>query len=499
MNNKVVKNAGYMYFRMAFILFISLYTSRVVLKALGVSDFGIFNVVGGVVVLTSFIANTLRDSLQRFYSFSLGAGNIDDLNRLYSTSVILHIFVAFLFLITSSLGYWFIPKFLLIPENRLNIALWVYFYSVLGMCVSIISIPSAALVLSYEYFKLISFLGIFEGVFKLLIAFAIGNYAGDKLYLYSVLSFCLSFIVSLYYILFVKFKMKKVKFVLNFDRMTICKLCSFSGWNILGAFSNLFVSNGTNIILNMFFPPDINAARGLSYQVMGAVRQFSSNFQSVINPQIIKNYAACKLREFWYLVFVGSRVSFLLFLFICAPLTFYIENILFIWLGEFPTYTPIFVILVLVNALFESLTYPITTAVRAIGNIKKYQLVTSLLLCIGVVISYFVLDSGGKPYSVFIVNILFTVIVLVVRLYLIYQLSHFPLTLLKVMIYRILCSFLSIGVVDFIIKNTIISLWLGLFMICVINVVLIWFVGINNMERNYLQLLLMKILRLNKN
>ncbi|MDT3369868.1 MAG: hypothetical protein LIR40_14710 [Bacteroidota bacterium] len=420
---------------MMIVLAISLYSSRIVLQNLGVEDFGIYNLVGGVIVLVSFMSNTLRDGVQRFYSFYIGKNDQETLNKIYYNSINLHIIASLLLVVVSLIGYWFIPKYLVLPSGKITDSLIVYSFSVISLIATLLSIPYIAMVVARERFNFIAILGVIEAVAKLCVAFSISLFT-NRLILYSLLLFLVSLLSSLSYVLYVRLSIPSLKYFAKTDLNILRRLCSFSGWNMFGSFSNLFISYGTNIILGMFFTPAVCAARGISFQVMGAVRQFSTNFQTVINPQIIKEYASGNTTKFYTLIFKGCRLCFLLFGFISMPLCFFVDEILRLWLGSVPEHTATFVILVLILASIESIGYPLTTAVRATEKIKKFMLTTSVIITLSVPVSWLLLRFGMSPESVFLNNILFTSLALVIRFIIVKNLIDYSYNLLFQFIFK---------------------------------------------------------------
>lgn len=488
--NSLIKNTLFMYVRMIFVLGVSLFSSRIILANLGVDDFGIYNLVGGIIILASFIANTLRDGIQRFYSYDIGKNNFESLNLTFSTSLSLHILVSFVLLIISVIGYWFIPNYLNIPTDRMEDALWVYTFSTFSMIISLCTIPHTALVVSYEKFDFIAILGIVEAVLKLIVAYAIPLF-GKRLIGYSVLILLIAIFSALANIIYVKYKFRLISHRLSFDKKRLKELTTFSGWNMFGAFSNLFISNGTNIVLGMFFTPAVCAARGIAYQVMVAVRQFTTNFQTVLNPQIIKEYAAKNYNTFFKLIFKGCRINLLLFTFISIPLAFYIDYVLKLWLGSYPELSNIFVIYVFMIAALEAISYPLTSAIRANGDIIKYQVISGLIISSSVFFNYYLLKVCNDPVSVFISNIVFTFVALVGRFIIVHQKIKYPI---KYFVDFLLRSMLTVfiqlcGV--FIIHYFIQSNLFGIFIGYIVNFLVVFYIGLEKEERDMVIVMLL--------
>lgn len=480
-----------MYIRMVFVLSISLFSSRVILLNLGIDDFGIYNLVGGIIVLASFIANTLRDGIQRFYSCDIGKNDLRSLNLTFSASKALHIIVSLFIILISLIGYWFIPTYLNIPSNKMIPALWVYTFSTLSMIVGLLTIPYSALIVSYEKFNFIAILGIVESTLKLIVAYAI-PFFDEQLIGYSFLVFTISTIAACGYVFYVRFRFKQCTHSISFNKKRIYELSSFSGWNMFGAFSNLFISNGTNIVLGMFFTPTVCAARGIAYQVMVAIRQFTMNFQTVLNPRIIKEYAAKKNSYFFCLIFKGCRINLLLFSFISIPMAFYIDFVLKLWLGTYPEIAGVFVIYVFILAALEAISYPLTSAIRANGDIKKYQIVSSLIISLSVFFNYFILKICNDPVSVFISNIFFTFVALIVRFVIVYQKIKYPLQLLYGFIIRSIVTIVLQVVSVMVVYNMIETNFIGIIISYILNVSIIFFVGLSNTERSSLIVVLLK-------
>lgn len=411
-NKRIAKNTLFLYFRMILIMLVALYTSRVVLAQLGVRDYGIYNVVGGVVTMFSFLNNCMMTSTQRFLTFELGKGNKERLKNVFSTSLNIHICIAFIIvLLAETIGLWFINNKLVIPNGRMVAANWVYQFVILAFCVNIIQVPYNAVLIAHEKMNVYAYISIVEAILKLIIVYVLSICIFDKLIVYGVLFFVVQLTIRLIYQVYCKKHYSECEFRYFWDKKLYRQMSGFAGWNMLGSIAWLLRDQGLNIILNMFFGPVINAARGVASQVSSAVMGFISNFQVALNPQITKNYAVGQLKEMEKLSYLGIKFSYIILFCLAFPLTLNIDYILKIWLIEVPHYTALFITLIMIDSLIGNLFgVPLMTSLSATGNIKKYQIVVSLIILCIVPFGYLALKLGYDAPSVFYITILFTTI-----------------------------------------------------------------------------------------
>lgn len=388
-NKRIAKNTMLLYFRMILTMLVTLYTSRVVLNTLGVEDFGIYNVVGGVVVMFSFLNSAMSSATQRFLSFELGKNNIKQFTKVFSMSINIHALIAIIILVLAeTIGLWFVNTQLVIPTDRMDAANWVYQCSILAFMVTIMSVPYNASIIAHEKMAAFAYISILEVSLKLLIVFMLQWLAFDKLKLYAVLFLLVAVIIRLVYGLYCKYKIEGCRYVWTADKKLFQTLFSYAGWNLWGNMAAVGMDQGVNILLNIFFGPVVNAARGIAYQLSSAVRMFVSNFQMAVNPQIVKRYAVEDITSMHKLIFVSSKASYLLLLFLGLPLAIEANFVLSLWLGDVPEYTVVFVRLVIVIMLIDSLSGSLITAAQATGRIKLYQTLVGGLLLFIVPISY---------------------------------------------------------------------------------------------------------------
>ena len=488
---RVVKNTGMLYLRMILIMGVSLYTSRVVLEILGIEDFGIYNVVGGIVVMASFLSSSMSSAIQRFLSFELGKNNLVELGRVFSMSVNIHIIIAILVLILSeTFGLWFVNNKLTIPENRIYAANIVYQFSILTFLVNIISVPYNAAILAYEKMNIFAYIGVVEVGLKLLSVFALMWFGYDKLALYAIFLFLIALLIRGLYGLYVNRSIPDCKHAFFWDKKLFKTLINFAGWNLWGNLAVVTYTQGINILLNIFFGPFINAARAIAFQVNSALNSFISNFQIALKPQIIKSYASGDNEYMQTLIFGGAKYSFFLMLLLCAPIILSTPQVLSWWLGTVPDYTIIFCRLVLVESLINSISGTLMAGVQATGKIKLYQGIVGGLLLLILPISYAFLQMGYPPETTLYVSISVGVLALVARLIIVSSILRFSkkLFIKRVIIPIVLISgiMISVGITlteildgsisRFLIANTIITFAI---------IFLIWFVGLNKMERNF--------------
>ena len=428
-NKRIAKNTLLLYFRMFFTMLVSLYTSRVVLSALGVEDFGIYNVVGGIVTMFGFINGAMSTSTHRYLTFELGKGNFKQLHKVFCTSILIHAGISLLVvLLGETIGLWFLYHEMVIPEVRMDAAIWVYQLSILSTVILIMSVPYNASIIAHEKMSAFAYISILEVVLKLLIVYLllIGNF--DKLKLYAVLVVIVLFGIRCVYGVYCGRHFKETKFNWIFDKSLFKEMLGFAGWNLWGNCASVAFTQGLNILLNMFFGPVVNAARGVAVQVQSAVAQFSSNFQTAINPQITKSYAMQDYAYMHSLIFKSSKFTFFLLFLLSLPIAMETETILKIWLKTVPDYTVIFLRIMLCITIIDAVSNSLMVSAAATGRVKVYQgIVGGILLCI-LPVSYVVLKLGAPPASVFVVHLCIGIVAFVVRLLIIRPMIYLSLS-----------------------------------------------------------------------
>ena len=499
-NKRIAKNTLLLYFRMLLMMFVTLFTSREVLDKLGVTDYGIYNVVGGVVAMLGFLNSSMSNAVQRYLSFEIGKNNEAGVNRIFNVSLFAHAGIAvFVFVVMEIVGVWYLNTHMNIPAERMDAANWVLQCSIFTTLFTIVQVPYNAIIISKEQMGIYAYISILEVVLKLLVVYmlAIGNF--DKLKLYSVLIMVVTIGIVMIYRFYCTRKYKEAKFKLIKDWNLLKQIVGFASWNMLGELAWVFTGQGVNIILNSFFGPVVNAARGLAEQVNGAVNRFVANFQTAVNPQLIKNYASDQLGEMKTLLFRSTRFSYYLLLALSLPIILKMDFILHLWLKEVPDYTTGFCQLVLVSSLVSTLSNLLAQVARAYGKIRNYQIIVSIFLFLNFPLSYIVLKFGCSPLSSMFVNIGVNTMLLFVRLRLTNRMiqmtygSFIRNVLLPVIIVTAVALVIPL-IIYFMLDNSIISF----IIVCLVSFVSVgvstYALGMNANERLYILAAISKII-----
>lgn len=406
-NKRIAKNTILLYFRSFLMLAIGLYTSRVVLQVLGVEDYGIYNVVGGVVAMFSILYSTMSSASQRFITYALGEKNYDKLRRTFQTSVTLHFILGVIAaLLIEILGIWILYNKLNIPEGRYIAAEWVLHFSAIATFIKVICIPYDSLIIAHEKMSAFAYVGIYEAVMKLLIVWLLLLFPYDKLILYALFIVLLHISLRIIYNVYCRrnfIESRNVK--LHIDRELFGEMFAFAGWNILGNGSLLLRNQGIDILSNIFFGVTVNAAKGVSRQVQTAAMTFVSNFQTAIKPQLTKAVAANEYERVYTLIQQGSRFSFYLLAFFSVPIIISADEILNIWLVNVPEWSVIFVRLTFIYLLFDVLSRFLIHAILATGNIRNYQLLVGSTKLAALPLAYICFYIGCDPTAGIWVNI----------------------------------------------------------------------------------------------
>ena len=490
-NKRIAKNTLLLYARMLMLMFIALFTSRVNLQSLGIVDYGIYNVVGGIVVMFSVLSGSLSAAISRFLTYELGKGDIEKLKCVFSSSVTIQFILSgIIVLLAETICLWFLNEKMVIPPNRIIAANWVYQFSVLTFVLNLISIPYNAAIIAHERMSAFAYITIFEAIGKLLIAYVTFIVTFDKLICFSAMICFIGVIIRVIYGWYCKRHFKECSFHFMYDQSLFKKMFGFAGWNFLGASSDIFRDQGGNILINMFFGPSANAARGIAVQVNTAVIGFVKNFTMAINPQITKSYASGDSEYMMNLVFQGSRFSFYILLILSLPIIINTPYLLHLWLGNVPEHTDNFVRLVLVFSLSETLSYTLVTSMLATGNIKNYQLVVGGLALLNLPLCYLCFKFGAPIESIYVVAIIISVVCEAARLFMLRRMIKLPVkkflnqVYFKVILVSVLASFAPVAL--YLYSNG--SIWLFILncLVCLISSVFcILFVGCNSDERSW--------------
>ena len=417
-NKRIARNTLLLYFRMLFLMIISLYTSRIVLNALGVEDFGIYNVAGGVVAMFSILSGSLSAAISRFITYELGKNNVLKLKTIFSSAITIQIGLGIVIaFFAETIGIWFLNTQMNIPIERMTAANWVLQFSIITFIINLISVPYNAVIIAHEKMSAFAYISIFEAIGKLLIAYLITISPIDKLIFYAILMCGVAIAIRLLYGYYCKRHFDECRFHFIWNKQIFQQIFSFAGWNFIGASSAVLRDHGGNIIINLFCGPTVNAARGIAFQVNNAIQGFVSNFMTALNPQITKSYAAKNYTYMMTLIFQGARLSFYMLLLLSLPIIINTHYLLTLWLNTIPEHTVLFVRLVLIFAMSESISGPLITAMLATGNIRNYQIIVGGLQMLNLPTSYILLSLGAIPETVLIVAVLISQCCLMARLY----------------------------------------------------------------------------------
>lgn len=492
---RIAKNTLMLYGRMLFSMVISLYTSRVVLNTLGVEDYGIQNVVGGFVTMFSLISSSLSGSVSRFLTFELGKGDLEKLKRVFATSLIIHIGLAIIvFIAAETVGLWFVNNKMVIPTNRLYAANWVFQASIASFCFNLLSTPYNASIISHERMSAFAYIGILDACLKLAIVLFIAHssWQFDRLIVYSLLLVVVSISLQCIYLIYCRRRFEECRRIrLAWDKDYIKEMGAFAGWNFIGSTAALLKVQGVNILLNQFYGPIVNAARGIASTVNGAVGGFAGNFMTALNPQITKSFAANDLKYSFSLAERGSRFSFYIMFLFALPLCLETDFILTLWLKQYPEHTVNFARLTLILSLSDIISNTLITLLAATGKIRNYQLIVGGVHMLNFPLSYLALKLGFSPESTYIIAIIISVCCMVLRLLLLHKQTGFSIRsfFLKVYLNVIIVAFLSI-IIPIIIHCIMNEGYLRFFATCCACVIcssaVILFIGCDHSERTFI-------------
>lgn len=415
---KIAKNTMMLYIRMLLIMVVTLYTSRVILKVLGIDDYGIYNLIAGFVTFLVFISNSLVSAMQRYFNVALGQNKPDRYKEVFSMSLnILFLFSVLIIVLGETVGLWFVHNYLNIPEERFTAAMWVYQISLLTFVANTLRTPFHASIIAHERMSFYAYISIIEVILRLAMVFMLVWIPFDHLIMYALLYLGVIIGVDLMYMAYCVRKFDVCHYIFKKDLKLFKELIGFSGWSLLGQSTVVVKNQGEAIFINRLFSVAANAALGIAGQVTNAIEMFVSNFQTAFTPQLTQTYAAGSIEEHHKLLFRSAKFSYYLLLVMLLPVCLNIDTILALWLEEVPEYTSYFVTFILISYLFNALSTPFYTSILASGNIKYYQITLGVTFALGLALIYIILRLEMPPYSVSIVAILIQIVLLVVRLY----------------------------------------------------------------------------------
>ena len=469
-NNKIAQNTLLLYLRMLITMGINLFSSRVILQVLGIEDFGIFNVVGGVIAMLGFITSSLGGASARYITYNLGIDDLNIIKKTFGTILSIHLILAFIiFLIGETLGLWFILTQLQIPEYRIDAAMWVYQCSIFSSILSILIVPYNATIIAHEKMSVFAYISITDAVLKLLIVYSLTFLSYDRLIVYAILFSCIQVFNLIAYIIYSRQHYIETHTKPIYDKKLFREIFIFASWTMNGNLAVIGFTQGLNMLLNIFFGPALNAARGVAVQVQSATQQLCTNFQMALNPQLTKSYAQGDLGRMHNLLIKSSKFSFYI-LFICLmPLMFEAKTVLELWLNIVPPHTDNFVRLMLIIGLLYTLSNPILVSVHSTGQLKKFQIVEGTILLSIVPIAYIFLKFFKvNPESVFFIHIIIEIIAQYARIRIVLPLIDMRInTYLKKIIIPISITTVLSPIIPFIIHNKISSDWSSFFLISI--------------------------------
>lgn len=490
---RIAKNTLILYVRTLFTMLVSLYTSRVILNTLGVSDFGIINVVGGVISIMGFLSNSLSAASSRYITYDLGKGDIVLIKKTFGNILSIHFLLALLiFLIGETIGLWFVLTQLQIPVDRRTAAMWVYQFSIFSSILAVISTPYNAVIIAHEKMSAFAYICMADAVLKLLMVYLLVVIPYDKLIMCVILFFCIQVFDRIVYGVYCSRHFEEIHTNPRYDRQLFREIFAFAGWTMNGNLAVFGYTQGLNVLLNIFFGPVVNAARGVAVQVQGVCQQFCSNFQMALNPQLTKSYAQRDLQNMHHLLVKSSKFSFYILFFVILPLSLEAEFVLKLWLGIVPEHTVIFLRLILIIGLLYTLSNPIIVSVHATGKLKKFQLIEgTMLLCI-VPIAYILLKYFNvKPEYVFVVHIIVEIFTQYVRLQIVLPMIGMHLKTYVVQVVRpIFIVVILTPIIPYFIYQDLNYGWISFFTVCVSCVIcscfIIYMLGCTKSERKFI-------------
>ena len=492
-NKRIAKNTLLLYIRTLLIMLVTLYTSRVVLNTLGVTDYGVYNVVGGVVAMFGFINSSMASATQRFITFALGKGDKDNLQKVFSTALQIHVLIAALIVVLGeTVGLWFMYTQMQIPADRMDAAFWVLQCSIVSAVVMIISVPYNADIIAHEKMSAFAYISILEAVLRLAIVYLLLAFSYDKLILYAFLTLAVQLLIRFCYSSYCNKHFPESKYRHVWDKSLFKEMTGFAGWGMFSSLSGILSGQGLNMLLNVFFGPVVNAARAVAVQVQNAILQFIGNFQMAINPQITKTYANGEMEDMHKLMFRSARFTFYLLFVVSLPVLFETNFILTVWLKTVPENTVIFLRIMICVSLLYPLSNPLIIANQATGQVRNFQFVSGLILLFILPVSYICLSFGLPAYSVFVVHFIMEFTTLFYRLRLLRSsinirfIDYFKNVFFRVVLVVTISIIIPIAIYNYM-CNTIIRFFL-ICIICILSVGLsAYTVGLSHNERLFIK------------
>lgn len=492
-NKRIAKNTLLLYVRMLFTMAVSLFTSRVILNTLGVEDYGINNVVGGIVTMFSVLSGSLSSSISRFITFELGKGNIERLKTIFSTGVNIQLGMSVLIIIIAeAVGIWFLNAKMNIPADRMVAANWVFQCAILTFVLNLLSVPYNAAIIAHEKMSAFAYISVVEVTLKLIIVYMLTISPFDRLKTYAVLLLCVGAVIRFIYGYYCKRHFEECTYHLVFDKPVLKEMTGFAGWNFLGNGSYMLNTQGVNILMNLYFGVAVNAARGIATQVDAALKQFVNNFTTAVNPQITKSYAQGDLDYMHKLVCRSAKFSAFLMLFFAIPILLETQSILTIWLKTVPEYAAIFLQLIIISSFVDTvLANSLVTSMFATGNIKRYQIIVTTIGCLGFPFSWIAFQLGFQPEIAYVLYFIIYTVLLGVRLYLLKDMVKLPVMMyVREVLYRVLPVMIICFIIPMIIRYSMQEGWMRLILLCLVSTIVTavveYSIGLTKNERKFI-------------
>lgn len=489
-NKRIAKNTLLLYLRLILTMGVGLFTSRVVLNTLGVEDYGVYNVVGGVVAMFALFTGSLSAAISRFLTYELGKGNVHKLNVVFSTSVTIQLVLAIVVSLLAEIGgVWFLNTHMNIPADRMNAANWVLQFSILTFAINLVSVPYNAAIIAHEKMSAFAYISILEVILKLVVAYTLYVSPIDKLKTYAFLLALVALIIRFVYSIYCSRNFEECHYKFVFDKSLLKQMTGFAGWNLLGSGAYLFNTQGVNIVTNLYFGVAVNAARGVASQAEGIIRQFVTNFTTAINPQITKSYAAGDMNYMYSLVCRGAKFSYFLMFFFAVPFMFETETIMRLWLKNYPPEAPLFLRLSMIGTLFDILGNATANAAWATGNVKRYYIVIGGVGCLVFPLSWIAFAMGIDAYASYIAFAVIYLVLVFLKLYIIKGLIGFPvIEFYKNVFGRIvpvsILSFVLPAIVYFNMDNCLLRTFVVIAISGISTAAITYFIGMSKGERS---------------
>ena len=489
---KIAKNTLYMYIRMFFIILIGFYSSRLILQNLGISDYGLYNVIGGTITLFAFLNTAMSQATQRYLIYENGKGDINRLKQIFCMCMNVHIIISFIIIIFAEIiGLWLLYNKLTIPENRIDVAFWVFQFSIVASVINITQVPYTASINAHERFNIFALISIIDAVLKLILVYCLKYVQIDRLVLYAFCMLCINSFTAILYRCYCIRNFKECKYALYWNKNDFKEMTSYTSWSLIGNFANTMSDQGVNILLNIFFGTGVNAARGIAIQIKTSIASLVYNFQGASIPQIIKTYAQKNYNEMIDLVFKTSKISFYLSFIAILPVWLELPLLLKIWLGEVPPHLIIFSRIILAGILAQSLGGTLQTVIQATGKIKRYQLTVGLINLSILPLSYLLLKLGCEASTPFYVALVISLLIVFTNLYNTFKLIKFPVRdYIKKIIWTDLKVFFCGIIIPLLIyastNESIIRLIVIFFISLSTQAIVIFYLGLNKNERKWI-------------